>query len=116
MDLHGQRNAAPDDDGSMVLGSEINHVVGTAPTLLARPPGRRVLHLMADKGGWRMALGDRTASMPGRSMRAPRTRCSRCKMPKADAYCFENCEIFSRSERAERTDCRYGISTFLSTL
>jgi hypothetical protein len=65
MDLHGQRNAAPNDDGSMVLGSEINHVVGMAPTLLARPPGRRVLHLTADKGGWRMALGDRTASMPG---------------------------------------------------
>lgn len=65
MDLHGQHNAAPHDDGSMVLGSEINHVVGTAPTLLARPPGRRALRLMADKGGWRMALGDRTASMPG---------------------------------------------------
>ena len=65
MDMHGQRNAAPDGDGSMVLGSEINHVVGTAPMVLARPPGRRVLHLMADKGGWRMALGDRTASMTG---------------------------------------------------
>lgn len=65
MDLHGQRNAAPSDDGSTVLASEINHVVGTTPTLLARPAGRRVLRLMADKGGWRVALGDRTASMPG---------------------------------------------------
>lgn len=65
MDLHGQRNAGPPDDGTVVLASEINHVVGTAPALLARPPGRRVLHLMADKGGWRLALGDRTASMPG---------------------------------------------------
>lgn len=65
MDLHGQRNAAPNEDGTALLPSEINHIVGPAPTLLARPPGRRVLHLMADKGGWRMALGDRTASMPG---------------------------------------------------
>ena len=65
MDLHGQRTAAPHDVRSTVLASEINHVVGTTPTLLARPPGRRVLHLMADKGGWRLALGDRTASMPG---------------------------------------------------
>jgi hypothetical protein len=65
MDLHGQRNGAPSDDATTVLASEINHVVGTAPTLLARPPGRHVLRLMTDKGGWRLALGDRTASMPG---------------------------------------------------
>ena len=64
MDLHGQRLAPLEDEGGTVLASEISHVVGTAPTLLERPPGSRALYLMADRGGWRLALGDRLASMP----------------------------------------------------
>lgn len=64
MDLHGQRSATLGHDGDIVLASEVDHVVGMAPTLLARPLGRRVLHLMADRGGWRISPGDRLASMP----------------------------------------------------
>jgi hypothetical protein len=70
MDLQGQRLGAPHDDKGTVLSSEVNHVVGTVPCLLARPVGRRQLILMADRGGWRLALGDRTASMPGAELPA----------------------------------------------
>lgn len=62
--LEGQRVPALEDGGVMALADELNHVVGTGPALLARPAGKRTLVLMADKGGWRIALGDRTASMP----------------------------------------------------
>ncbi len=65
IDLQGQRLSALHDDDATVLSSEVNHVVGMVPTLLARPVGRRELILTTDRGGWRLALGDRTASMPG---------------------------------------------------
>ena len=70
IDLQGQRLGALRDDHAMALANEINHVVGPAPTLLARPAGTRLLVLAADRGGWRIALGDRTASMPAAELPA----------------------------------------------
>lgn len=70
IDLQGQRLAALPDDNAMVLSSEINHVVGPVPTLLARPEGRRMLLVTADRGGWRIALANRTVSMPGAELPA----------------------------------------------
>ena len=63
-DLQGQRVPALEECGAMALAGELGHVVGTNPTLLARPADKRMLVLMADRGGWRVALGDRTATMP----------------------------------------------------
>ncbi|WP_421994542.1 hypothetical protein [Roseococcus sp.] len=48
--------------GAMPLAPEINHVVGTAAMLLARPSGERFLVLRADKGGFRVRRGDFAAS------------------------------------------------------
>lgn len=62
-DYKGQRVISPEDLGALPIASEINHVVGTNAKKLSRPsPNARVLVLMADKGSWRLRLGDHVAS------------------------------------------------------
>lgn len=73
-DLKGQRVIDLESMGAIALPSEINHVVGTTATLLAKPSetGKqlyRALVLKADKGNWRVRVGDFSASgMPSVDM------------------------------------------------
>ena len=64
-DLLGQRIPTPEDIGVLPLSDAIGHVVGTTETYLAKPAGKHVLCLFADKNGFRIRLGDfHSAGMP----------------------------------------------------
>jgi hypothetical protein len=65
---YGQYKMTPVDLGALPLSDQVNHIVGTAVTLITKPTwtnGRPSgLVLLSENGGFRVAVGDRTATMP----------------------------------------------------
>lgn len=53
--------------GAVVLGDEINHLVGTTPLLIAASTDARqcMLVVSAERGNFRIAQGDRISAPPG---------------------------------------------------
>lgn len=64
MSLEGQRPLSPEAIGAVPVSDRISHVVGTTATLLTKPAGAQVLYLVAEKGVFRLRVGDQTSSMP----------------------------------------------------
>jgi hypothetical protein len=60
--LVGQRVPSPETLGCLPLSSDVNHVVGTTATKITKPAGKMILVIVADKGGWRYAVTDRSGS------------------------------------------------------
>jgi hypothetical protein len=60
-----QRKAEADEVGAITLAEDVYTVYGSTATKLTRPAGTTMLVLHADKGGWRLRMGDRvSAGMP----------------------------------------------------
>lgn len=64
MSLEGQRPMPPEATGASPVSDKIFHIVGTTATLLTKPLGAQTLYLTADKGIFRLRVGDHVADMP----------------------------------------------------
>lgn len=63
--FYEQRILPPEDVGALALSNEINHVYGQTATLLTRPAGGRHLVMRCEADGFRIRLGDQTATLTG---------------------------------------------------
>ncbi len=59
--FNGQRIISMEDLGALAIASAVNSIVGETETLISKPGVEDVLVLMADKGGWRVRIGDYVA-------------------------------------------------------
>jgi hypothetical protein len=64
MSLEGQRPISPEALGAAPVADIINELVGTTATLLTKPQGAQALYLVAEKGVFRLRVGDHVADMP----------------------------------------------------
>jgi hypothetical protein len=60
--FYEQRMLQAEQIGCLPVSDAINHVYGSTATLLEKPTGKHTLVLVADKGGFRLRVGDYVAS------------------------------------------------------
>ena len=64
MSLEGQRPISPEALGAAPVADIINQLVGMTATLLTKPQGAQALYLVAEKGIFRLRVGDHVSDMP----------------------------------------------------